>query len=409
MGCIVSSSPSPKDPLEVYKDNNNKPTRSSNDGDSESAAKPIKIHRASTGSEKSSIRRSSEDSKDLKKLHENLSASNPPAKEDVKQIKGPVLVQRRKSLADTYNCELNLGLTEVQPFSQVEVRWKIKGFKTNEADWIGMYPGTEIPDDIDNYMSSMMASGKAEGCVKFTAPNNPGLHHFRYFLLDDTEAAVSHAFTILKLDKGETGGNIHVRDALLAENEVKRIAGKKNNDDNDDDFENLAEEHIDGEPKKKKKQQPKILNDMTGLGVDDEDSSTSKEKEMEKRKEDERRQESVKECLMMDNATNYVKKILTKKEMRAEAAKKVAGQHGTPVASSASIASAGSEEAGDGEPVKKGGWGALKSAVKIAGAFQQGRANGKSDNTLKERKLAASKESVGDMMGTVVIDRKPKK
>ena len=56
-----------------------------------------------------------------------------------------------------------------------------------------MYPGLEIPADIDIYSSSMMATGKTEGMVKFTAPNHPGLHHLRYFLLDDSEAAVSAA------------------------------------------------------------------------------------------------------------------------------------------------------------------------------------------------------------------------
>jgi hypothetical protein len=43
-----------------------------------------------------------------------------------------------------------------------------------------MYEGVDIPPDIDIYASSMMATGKHEGTVKFTAPNHPGLHHFRY-------------------------------------------------------------------------------------------------------------------------------------------------------------------------------------------------------------------------------------
>ena len=61
------------------------------------------------------------------------------------------------------------------------------------CSWSGMYEGVEIPADIDGYHSSMMATGKNDGTVKFTAPNLPGLHHFRYFLLDDKEAAVSEA------------------------------------------------------------------------------------------------------------------------------------------------------------------------------------------------------------------------
>merc|ERR1711988_742845 len=214
------------------------------------------------------------------------------------KVELPNVQSRRKSTTDaTILCEMTLSQAEVQPFTQVEVRWKLKGQKANEADWIGMYEGVNVPEDIDNYVSSMMATGKMEGSVKFTAPNHPGLHHFRYFLLDDTEAAVSSAFTINKLDKAEAEENIHVRDAISAENEVKRIEGKVV--DEDEEEEDLCPGDGAVERKKKKKPDaPKEFDDVTGFEVD-ENSTSQAVDQIDKWKEEAQRAQEVKEEQVM--------------------------------------------------------------------------------------------------------------
>jgi len=197
----------------------------------------------------------------------------------------------------------------------VEVKWKLTGknVKANEADWIAMYEGVHIPPDIDIYASSMMATGKNEGTVKFTAPNHAGLHHFRYYLLDDTEAAVSGAFMITKLDKSNLEDNIHVRDAMLAENEVLRIEGKY--------VEEYSSEEEDivvvgtGEKRRKKKKKhdgDDPTHDMTGFHVD-EDSVSAGGTTVEKWKADADAEQQQNTENVMHAATNYVKKIPTKK------------------------------------------------------------------------------------------------
>lgn len=317
----------------------------------------------------------------------------------------PKVQPRRKSTAENL-CEMTLSQSEVCPFSQVEVRWKLlKTMKANEADWIGMYEGVEVPEDIDNYVSSMMATGKPAGTVKFTAPNHPGLHHFRYFLLDDTEAAVSEAFTITKMDKKEVEDNIHVRDAISAENEVKRIEGTFIDDEEEEEELNPAQP---GERKKKKKEVPKDFDDVTGFQVDENSTSTSAE-EFEKWKEEAQQANAAKEEQVMHAATNYVKKIPTKKEMRADAAKKVAAtQNSAGVAAPASQPTRTStetpEESGTGQ--KKPGWGALRSAVKNgAGAFQQGRANKTDDKTRKKPAKPKAGGGGADDMGSFTMVR----
>merc|ERR1712216_1088268 len=161
----------------------------------------------------------------------------------------------------------------------------------------------------------MMATGKAQGSVKFTAPNHPGLHHFRYFLLDDTEAAVPSAFTIMKLDKAEAEEDIHVRDAVLAENEVLRIEGKQVEDFEDEEEIIHDETGVERRVRKKKPEQPKEFDDVTGFEVD-ENSSVGQAEQLEKWKEEAQRAQEEKTENVMHEATHYVKKIPTKKEMR---------------------------------------------------------------------------------------------
>jgi len=318
-------------------------------------------------------------------------------------------VQRRHSAVDATNqSDMWLSVEEVQPFAQVEVKWKLKGRKGNEADWIGMYEGVEVPSDIDNYVSSMMATGKDSGTVKFTAPNHPGLHHFRYFLLDDTEASVSPAFIITKLAKGDAEENIHVRDAISAENEVKRIEGKKI--DSDEEEEGPGAEGVEGGEKTKKKKKKSVAreyDDMTGFEVDESDHAPPMERvvgEAQKAKDEQSEQ-------VMHAATNYVKKIPTKKEMRAQASAKVAAVqsgHSASAAAPVNRSSTENPEGGDSGPKKKAGWGAVRSAVKVAGGgggFQQGRAN-KGDDQFKNRsKMKKVGDKGGDEMGSFVINR----
>lgn len=301
-------------------------------------------------------------------------------------------VKRRKSMGESQfnGCEMLVVNTLVAPFSQVEVKWKLKGVKTNEADWIGMYEGVDIPDDIDNYASSMMNQrGKAQGSVKFTAPNHPGLHHFRYFMLDDTEVCCSDAFTITKLDKTEAEEDIHVRDAVLAENEVLRIEGKQVDDFEDEEEIIHDETGVERRVRKKKPEQPKEFDDVTGFEVD-ENSGVGQAEQLEKWKEEAQRAQEEKTENVMHEATHYVKKIPTKKEMRQMDAKKVeeAQAGGAP-----------------GEP-KKSGWGKVRGAVKSTAAFAQGRANKQEDAFKKKKPTDLKKKPVGDDMGSFTINRK---
>jgi len=309
-------------------------------------------------------------------------------------------VQRRKSNVDTTAmCEMRVSHDEVQPFTQVEVKWKLKGVKANDADWIGMYEGTQVPEDIDNYVSSMMANGHSQGGVKFTAPNHPGLHHFRYFLLDDTEAAVSTAFTITKLDRADAEENIHTRDAILAENEVLRLEGKVVEDDFEDE-ESSADGGGSAEGKAKKKKpksdEPRVIEDMTGFTVDD-DSQSMQQESTEKWKEDAQRAKDEAAEQTMQAATHFTKNIPTKKEMRAAAAAKLAGAPG-------SAPNRSSQEGTGDAPKKAAGWGKIRTAVSVTAAFKQGRAN-KGEDTFKNRKKTAKPVSGGDDMGSFVINR----
>jgi len=283
---------------------------------------------------------------------------------------------------------------EVAPFTQIEVKWKLKGTKANEADWIGMYEGVEIPDDIDVYASSMMATGQDTGKVKFTAPNHPGLHHFRYFLLDDTEAAVSAAFYITKLDKADAAGDVHVRDAINAENEVLKIEGKYVESEEEEEYvdEATGETKI---KKTKKKRKAKgdgssgATGDMTGFETYDESVATS---EVDKVKEQERMVMDEKNESVMNAATNYVKKIPTKKEMR-EADKK---QNKVDRSSQ-------EDGAAPGGGAKKTGWGAVRKAAG-GGAFVQGRAGQDSG----KRAGAKKKKEVSEDMGSFTVNRSKK-
>jgi len=423
MGCFGSKAAS----VESYApepDANDEFKRSSNkaelkEGEKTRAAKSRALSVADRGSNVSkgdhSSKRNSRDGEDCpvpnpkRKNSESHNRRKSAEEGKIKEASAPAvakgekpIVQRRKSTAEASLSEMRVMCEEVQPFAQVEVRWKLKGVKANEADWIGMYPGLEIPADIDIYSSSMMATGKTEGMVKFTAPNHPGLHHFRYFLLDDSEAAVSAAFTITKIDKAEAETNIHVRDAMLAENEVQKIEGTYVESDEEEE---VVEEDGTVTVKKKKKKDP-VFDDVTGFEVDENSTSVGGAEQLEKWKKDEQAAADQKTEQVMHAATNYVKKIPTKKEMRAASAAKVAQNQ--PGNSSQPVNRGSQEASADGAPKKKG-WGALRGAVKATGAFQQGRAKG-GDDSFKNRKAKAKgpANGGGEDMGSFVINRTKK-
>jgi len=403
MGCFGSKA----DPVDTYSPD--KPDRGSNRSEGDRKSNRVSkdsvytdgtggSKRNSTDEKPSNMRKSVAGREGEDPQESGVPGAVPAGQEAIPKVK----VSRRKSAAERCGqCELEVMSDAVQPFSQVEVRWKLKGVKTNEADWLGMYEGVEIPDDIDNYASSMMATGKAQGSVKFTAPNHPGLHHFRYFLLDDTEAAVSSAFTIMKLDKAEAKEDIRVRDAVLAENEVLRIEGKQVDDSSEEEEEIVTPEGV-VKKKKKKKDGPKEYDDVTGFEVDENSTTTGAEQHEKWKVEDQKKRDEASES-MMHEATNYTKKIPTKKEMRAAAAAKLAKDLGQ------APNRASTEEAapGGGAPKKKSGWGAVRSAVKATSGFQQGRAN-KADDNFKNRKKGGGGGGAGgggEDMGSFVINR----
>jgi len=118
---------------------------------------------------------------------------------------------------------LRLSHWALKPFDPIEVQYLLKGaIKGNECDWIGMFEGTDLPR-VDDHVSSMMATGLQSGKVAFTAPNRPGVYHFRYFCLDDSEVVASPAFEILSMGSEDTTAveDIHIRDALQVAREVK--------------------------------------------------------------------------------------------------------------------------------------------------------------------------------------------
>lgn len=151
---------------------------------------------------------------------------------------------------------------------------------------------------------------------------------------------------------------------------------------------------------KRKPQEARQADDVTGFAVDEDSMATH---DMDRWKEEESLRAAAETEQVMHAATNYVKKIPTKKEMRAQASAKVAAAQGQPPVSRSS-----QEDGGDGgDKPKKKGWGAVRGAVKTSAAFQQGRAN-KQDDGFKNRKKNAPKGGGGggDEMGSFVIDRK---
>merc|ERR1711998_701930 len=107
-------------------------------------------------------------------------------------------------------------------------------------------------------------------------------------------------------------GNINVRDAISAENEVKRIEGKQVDDDEEE--EDDSSQPVDGgsveRKKAKKPAAPKESDDVTGFEVD-ENSTSQHQDQVDKWKEDAQRAQEAEAEQVMVAATNYVKKIPT--------------------------------------------------------------------------------------------------
>merc|ERR1712167_426943 len=106
----------------------------------------------------------------------------------------------------------------------------------------------------------------------------------------------------------------HVRDAVMADDEVARIEGKAVDDDDEED-DPLVPVESGGERKKKKKADgPKEYDDVTGFEVDENSTSagSSGPEQGEKWKEEAQRAQEAEAESVMHAATNYVKKIPTK-------------------------------------------------------------------------------------------------
>jgi len=164
-------------------------------------------------------------------------AGKEAAEPDVTQEEPPssakLIVQvkrRRRTAGDAPLSEMTLSAETVEPFKPVAVHWKLHGTRATDGDWIGMYSGLAIPESVDDYTASMLASGGSKGSVTFIAPNQPGVHHFRYMSIDDYEEAASPALVIGTFDRQQMRrksiNSIHVRDAVLAESELKRVEGQ---------------------------------------------------------------------------------------------------------------------------------------------------------------------------------------
>lgn len=291
----------------------------------------------------------------------------------------------------TADCPHSLSVSSavVAPFSTVEINWKIRGVKCSQADWIGMYKGEEAPVDINDCVSTMMSTGKANGTVNFTAPMSTGPHHFRYFLLDDSFVCSSPVIMVSKLDKADVQADIFVRDAVYAEEEVARV-------DWDEQVEEPPEEpSAPTSEKKAPRQEKKVLTDMTGF-----ESSKNPEASEGGEKTDpvsRWKKAAAAASTMEEAATSYFKVALTKKEMRAQEAQKK--QQGGVVPKVINAPEDGTVGAAQGKEnpattpaakeEKKGGWFKAREAKK-GGWFQQGRKN-EDPNSIKNRKAAASK------------------
>lgn len=288
----------------------------------------------------------------------------------------------------------------VAPFSTVEVSWKIRGVKCSEADWIGMYTGDQEPEDINDCVSTMMSTGKAHGTVKFTAPNAPGKHHFRYFLLDDSFVVGSGVVMVSKLDKAEVQADIFIRDAVNAELEVARMTGEEEGED-------LPKEQGTPAEKKAPKAEKKVYTDMTGFESSKNEISSA---EPEKVDPVSRWKKAAAAATGMEEAaTSYFKVALTKKALRAQDKSKMAGVAPKPtgVPEEGTVGAQQTESSAESPaPAKKAGWGAAKAGL-AKGLFQQGRANKAEDpNSIKARKdKAKASKPVMEEFGAFQLNR----
>jgi len=313
---------------------------------------------------------------------------------------------RRESGAESQH-SLQANCEAAAPFTIVEVSWKVRGVRCTEVDWIGMYKGEDPPADINDAVSTMMGTGKAQGTVNFTMPNNPGLHHFRYFDGGDTLIVAGAVVDVTKLDASEIKGDIFIRDAIVAETEVSRITGDAVGDELEED-EDLTGSSSFNEPKKKK-EKAREHEDMTGFESCKTDGPGTavggQADQLEKWKKDADIAQNEKAEKTMEAATSYFKKMPTKKELREMEKKKL---NNVPQAVAKETVKL--EEPKEGEedaPKKAGGWFRAKTAVK-GGAFQKGRVGGADGNSLKNRKqnvAAANNKGKGEDIGTISLAR----
>lgn len=141
----------------------------------------------------------------------------------------PEIKPRRHSSANTLGNDMWADASVVVPYERVWLYWELRGHKADDGDWIGLYEGVDIPQSIQHYLSSRMATGMARGKRSFVAPSSPGIYHFRYHVLGDIEAAVSAAITVRKQVQGRDDASIHVRDAISVVNETSSMAVKQDN------------------------------------------------------------------------------------------------------------------------------------------------------------------------------------
>jgi len=313
--------------------------------------------------------------------------------------------RRRSSDCDSQHT-LQASCEAAAPFSTFEISWKIRGVRCTEVDWIGMYKGNydEAPADINDAVSTAMGTGKAQGTVKFTAPNDPGMHHFRYFDANDGLVVVGAEVDVTKLDASEVKADIFIRDAVVAEAEVSRIAG----DDVGDVIED--EEDLTADPVERKlKEKARTYEDMTGFESSKDDGpgvAGNKSDQLEKWKKEADNKSNEKAEATMEAATSYFKKMPTKKELRELEKKKL---NNVPQSTHQKEAVPGPEAEAEGaeKPKKTGGWFKAKAVVK-SGGFSQGRAGGGDGNSLKNRKqnvAAAAGKPKAEDIGSISLAR----
>jgi len=314
---------------------------------------------------------------------------------------------RRTSEAESQH-SLQANCEAAAPFTIVEVSWKVRGVRCTEVDWIGMYKGEDQPADINDAVSTMMGTGKAQGTVNFMMPNNPGLHHFRYFDSGDALIVAGAVVEVTKLDASEMKADIFIRDAVVAEAEVSRITGDDVGDELEEDEDSTGALSFN-EPKKKK-EKPREHEDMTGFEsckTDGPGTATGGQADqLEKWKADADRAQNDKAEKTMEAATSYFKKMPTKKELRELEKKKL---NNVPQAAPKETVKLEEPKEGDeGDASKKaGGWFRAKAVVK-GGVFQKGRAGGADGNSLKNRKqnvAAANSKGKGEDIGTISLAR----